>query len=69
MPELDSSLSPIFVVGTGRSGTTLLRTMLNAHPRIYLTHEASFYVAEVAARRLDGRAWLERYFESPSFCG
>ena len=32
--------SPIFVVGTGRSGTTLLRFMLSAHPRIYITHEA-----------------------------
>ena len=35
--------SPIFVIGTGRSGTTLLRQMLNAHPRIHITHEAGFY--------------------------
>ena len=35
---------PIFVVGASRSGTTLLRMMLCAHPRIHLTMEASFYV-------------------------
>src|SRR5229473_3096029 len=42
-PPCDSRLAmrqgPIFVVGTGRSGTTLLRFMLCAHPRIYITHE------------------------------
>ncbi|MFN2384252.1 MAG: sulfotransferase [Gemmatimonadota bacterium] len=33
---------PIFIIGTGRSGTSLLRAMLNAHPRIYLIQEAMF---------------------------
>ena len=59
---------PIFVVGTGRSGTTLLRMMLNAHPRIYLTHEASFYLS---TRRLPRNAsaeqWLERFVRTFSF--
>jgi len=36
----------IFIIGTGRSGTTLLRLMLSAHPNIYIAHEASFYVWE-----------------------
>jgi hypothetical protein len=26
---------PVFIGGAGRSGTTLLRVMLDAHPRIY----------------------------------
>jgi hypothetical protein len=60
--------SPIFVIGTGRSGTTLLRQMLNAHPRIHITHEAAFYTyARHAPRDVSIRAWLERYFETFSF--
>jgi hypothetical protein len=60
--------APIFVVGTGRSGTTLLRAMLSAHPRIYLTHEASFYVTAAtfpAARR--GDEWLDYYLRTLPF--
>jgi len=34
---------PIFVVGNGRSGTTLMELMLSAHPRIYICHETAFY--------------------------
>ena len=60
--------APIFVVGTGRSGTTLLRLMLNAHPRIHLTHEASFYVGrQFLPRRFTASDWLELYFKSFSF--
>ena len=65
--NIEPEHAPIFVIGTGRSGTTLLRVMLNAHPRIYLTHEASFYLSAAAAKRMDGRAWLEHYFHSASF--
>lgn len=35
--------SPIFVVGAGRSGTTLLQLMLNAHSRISLAGEIGFF--------------------------
>ena len=60
--------APIFVIGTGRSGTTLLRLMLCAHPRIYLTHEASFYVWEKAFRpRAARREFLNYYVRTPSF--
>ena len=33
---------PIFIVGTGRSGTTLLRSLLSAHSRIAVTPETHF---------------------------
>jgi hypothetical protein len=34
--------SPIFIVGVHRSGTTLLRYMLNSSPRIYIPPESDF---------------------------
>lgn len=36
-------VSPLFVVGTGRSGTTLLQMMLNGHPRIAVYGEIHFF--------------------------
>jgi hypothetical protein len=65
---VSETVSPIFVIGTGRSGTTLLRLMLCAHPRIYITHEASFYVWEAQySRRAPRRAFLDYYFRTASF--
>ena len=34
--------TPFFVVGAGRSGTTLLRSLLSAHPRLAVTPETHF---------------------------
>jgi hypothetical protein len=33
---------PIFIIGVGRSGTTLLRLMLHHHPRIAIPYESHF---------------------------
>ena len=60
--------APIFIVGSPRSGTTLLRLMLCAHPRIYVTHEASFYVcASMFPRGAPRRDFLEHYFRTGWF--
>lgn len=42
-PAAGSGLaSPIFIVGVHRSGTTLLRYMLNSSPRLYIPPESDF---------------------------
>jgi hypothetical protein len=43
--------SPIFVVGAGRSGTTLLQLMLNAHPHIAIAGELGFFEGILLLRR------------------
>ena len=35
--------SPIFIVGMARSGTTLLRSILNSHPNIAIPRETTFF--------------------------
>jgi len=39
----NSPTPPIFILGNGRSGTTLIRFMLNAHPDIYICEEVSYH--------------------------
>jgi hypothetical protein len=39
-----TSHPPFFIVGCGRSGTTLLRTMLNHHPQVAIPLESLFMV-------------------------
>ena len=41
----------LFVVGCGRSGTTVLRTILDAHPELAVTHESKFVVPLGIRRR------------------
>jgi hypothetical protein len=62
---MDPDKAPIFVVGNGRSGTTLLRLMLCAHPRIYISHEAAFYMWESSfPRKVPRRQYIEAYLRS-----
>jgi Sulfotransferase family len=42
---------PVFIVGCGRSGTTLLRLMLDAHPDLAIPGESHFIPALWRARR------------------
>jgi hypothetical protein len=62
---MDPDKAPIFVVGNGRSGTTLLRLMLCAHPRIYISHEAGFYMWESSfPAKVPRRSYVEAYLKS-----
>ena len=55
---------PIFILGTMRSGTTLFRLILDAHPRISIPEETGFMAAVAATREIPdwqhGRGWFER---------
>lgn len=50
----NDSESPVFIVGCMRSGTTLLRQMLNSHPHLAIFHESYIF-----------RSWylLRKYFK------
>jgi Sulfotransferase family len=55
---------PIFIVGTMRSGTTLLRLILDAHPRLAIPEETGFMAAVSATRNIrdwqHGDGWFKR---------
>lgn len=64
---------PIFVVGAQRSGTTLLRLMLCAHPDIGIPPECEFLIglrAEFGNGRLDServQVFIDRLLQYPRF--
>lgn len=47
---IDESCAPVFVVGAPRSGTTLMRLLLNAHPELAMLSE-TFWGTRVWDRR------------------
>ena len=64
----------VFIVGKGRSGTTLVRAMLTSHPRLTIPPETHFIVPLADDRRLvdgsgefDLSAFMERLARSPGF--
>lgn len=40
--QFQQKIAPVFIVGTGRSGSTLLRGILNASNQIHIPHESEF---------------------------
>lgn len=69
--DVDQTVGPpIFIVGFGRSGTTLMRLMLSAHPRVYICHELLFYAIEAMADpSLSGEEFLPRFLDSFEWLG
>lgn len=62
------STAPVFIVGAPRSGTTLLRRMLNAHPALHLTFEASYFsLIRSMRRRISAEAFREAWTGSLPF--
>jgi hypothetical protein len=63
-----------FVVGSGRSGTTLLRNVFDAHSELAMCHEAHFIAPFVQHRsayerkgRFDADAFVTDLYRSPNF--
>ena len=54
---------PVFIVSTGRCGSTMLSDMVNRHPRMLSVSEFLACLADRALRggRMDGRALLRRF--------
>jgi hypothetical protein len=52
---------PLFVIGSKRSGSTLMANLLNAHPRVFVSHESDILWILYQAR--DGQP--ERYVRHP----
>src|SRR3954453_21234100 len=55
---------PVFIVGTMRSGSTLFRLILDAHPRIAISEETGFMGAVTATKDIPhwqhGHHWFQR---------
>jgi len=57
-----SSSGPIFVVGSMRSGSTLLRLILDSHPNIAIGAETGFMAGLHAAREIPGWRYGKGWF-------
>ena len=57
-------------MGSGRSGTSLLRSLCNAHPRVFVSQESAVYQWLQPARLprcTTARAWFDGYAKTASF--
>ena len=52
--------APIIVIGAGRSGTTLLKRILDAHPAISFAGETKFLTARLWLEAWGDRFWYSR---------
>lgn len=62
-----SAKFPVFIVGAQRSGTTLLRMLLNAHSQIAIPEEARFLMPLLEQRHLNDGFHGEEYGKLVSF--
>jgi hypothetical protein len=62
-----SAKFPVFIVGAQRSGTTLLRMVLNAHSEIAIPEEARFLMPLLEQRHLEAGFHGEEYTKLVSF--
>lgn len=64
-PPARAAPGPIFVVGSMRSGSTLLRLILDSHPNIAIGPESGFMGAVLATKEIPGwkfgKGWYERF--------
>jgi|APHM01.1.fsa_nt_gi Sulfotransferase domain. len=60
MTESRAPRHPVFVVGMPRSGTTLLSSLLDAHPDLVIAPETHYFARCWSGGRIDGWADVER---------
>ena len=48
---------PLFLIGSPRSGTTLLAKILNSHPRVLITNETAVFLQLDENIRKSRRGW------------
>ena len=65
----ETNQTPLFLIGTPRSGTTLLCKMLNSHPAILITNETGVcsqlhnFILKSAQGRVAGTSFGKEYYE------
>lgn len=65
-PTLNTA-EPVFIVGMPRSGTTLLATILNSHPRVAIspeTHFLNYWVPQYAHLNVDTPKGFDRFWRA-----